>query len=60
MKRKRLIELINRSAYRLAEAEDWLEQTKSRAWLLFLKRESNILLKRAVALWIKTRLGRGK
>lgn len=53
---KRLTELITRSAGRLAEGEEKFEETKDPSWLWFLKKESTILVKRAITFWLKIRI----
>jgi len=47
--------LILRSAERLIEGEDKLEETGDTIWIGFLKRESGILLRRAFRFWLKMR-----
>jgi len=46
---------ILRSAQRLVEGADWYEATGTRFWLLFMRRESTILLRRAFKLWLRLR-----
>ena len=55
---KRLAELITRSAERLAEGVEKFEETKDPMWLWFLRRESSLLVKRAIKFWVKIRLKR--
>ena len=50
---------ILRSAKRLVEAENSYNKTGDRVWVSFLKRESSILLRRAIKFWIKLRLRGG-
>lgn len=47
-----------RSAKRLAEGEQEYEKTKGKFWPAFLKRESTILVRRAVRVWLRLRIGR--
>ena len=49
-----------RSAERLAEAEEYYNKTGDPFWLLFLKKESYILLRRAFKIWFSLRFGRMK
>lgn len=51
---------VLRSAQRLAEAYNRYVMTGNNHWIWFLQRESTILLKRALKLWIKVRLRRIK
>jgi len=46
---------IFRSAERLLEGEKKLEETRDTIWIGFLKRESGILLARALKFWFKIR-----
>ena len=49
---------ILRSAQRLAEAETFYNRAQNdikRVWLAFLRRESNVLVRRAIKLWLKLR-----
>jgi len=52
---KRLVQLTFRSAERMLEGEEKLEETGDPVWKGFLKRESNILLARAFKFWFKIR-----
>ena len=49
---------ILKSAKRLVEGEQELKETKDPIWIGFLKRESNILVRRALKLWFRLRFGR--
>ena len=49
-----------RSAERLVEAEEQYSKTGDHFWLLFLKRESSILLRRAIKIWLRLRFGRAR
>lgn len=60
MKLERLTTLIHRSASRLVEAETRYQETEYSPWLWFLRRESTILVHRAIKLWIKLRFGKTK
>lgn len=51
---------ILRSARRLADAAESLEETGDHFWVAFLKRESNILLRRVLKFWVGIRLRRIK
>lgn len=48
---------ILRSAQRLVEGADWYEATGGKFWLLFMRRESSILLRRAFRIWWRLRFG---
>ena len=52
---KRQARSIFRSAERLLEGEKKLEETRDTVWIGFLKRESGILLARALKFWFKIR-----
>ena len=52
---KRRARSIFRSAERLLEGEKKLEETRDTIWIGFLKRESGILLARALKFWFKIR-----
>lgn len=47
-----------RSVMRLVRGEDSYRSTGDKLWLQFLRRESTILLRRALKFWFKVRLGR--
>jgi len=50
--------LIQNSAERLVEGEKKLREVGDGSWLFFLKRESSILLRLAIKLWLKLRFRR--
>lgn len=52
--------LIQNSAERLAEGEKKLREVGDGAWLFFLKRESSILLRLVVKVWLNLRFRRIK
>jgi hypothetical protein len=49
---------IYRSASRLQEGELQLKSTNDPVWFGFLKRESGIMLRRAISYWFKIRFWR--
>ena len=49
---------VLRSAQRLVEGEQELKKTRDPIWIGFLKRESGILLRRAIRVWFRIRFGR--
>ena len=55
MKLRLLIQLATKSAKRLFEADRNLEESGDRVWLLFMRKESGILLRLALKLWLKLR-----
>jgi len=50
---------IYKSSGRLQQGELQLKSTNDPVWFGFLKRESGILLRRAICYWFKIRFGRG-
>ncbi|KKN40494.1 hypothetical protein LCGC14_0732830 [marine sediment metagenome] len=50
---------LYKSAGRLQEGELQLKSTKNRVWFAFLKKESSIMLRRAIGYWFKIRFRRG-
>ena len=46
---------ILKSAQRLVEGEQQLKETKDPIWISFLKRESNLLLRRTLKVWWQLR-----
>ena len=48
---------ILEAAKRFVDGEQKLKETKDPIWIGFLKRESNILLRRAITLWWRLRFG---
>lgn len=48
---------ILKSAQRLAEGEEEYSKKGDHYWLWFLRKESSILLKRVISLWIRLRFG---
>lgn len=57
MKRTKNGQEILKSAKRLAEGEEEYSKRGNGYWLWFLKKESTILLRRVISLWIKLRFG---
>jgi len=55
---KTLGKSILRSAQRLAEGEQKLNETGDPVWFGFLKRESSILLRRSFSFWWRIRFRR--
>ena len=51
---------VLRSAQRLAEGEIYYKASNDPVWLAFLKKESLILLKRAIKVWLRLRFRRVK
>lgn len=49
---------VLRSAERLVQAEDKFKETRDPAWLFVLKRESSILVRRAIRAWLRLRFRR--
>ena len=49
---------ILKSAKRLVEGEQGLKETEDPLWIAFLKKESNILVRRALKFWFRLRFGR--
>ena len=51
---------VFRSAQRLVEGEDWYQATGAKYWLWFMRRESAIMLRRALYVWLRLRFRRMK
>ena len=49
---------VLRSAERLVEGEEHYKETGEPVWILFLKKESSILVRRAVKVWLNLRFRR--
>ena len=58
MKKTKNGQEILKSAQRLAEGEEEYSKRGNGYWLWFLRKESTILLRRVISLWVKLRLGR--
>lgn len=56
---RNLIELIDSSVKRLREGEEQFEATENPAWFIFIKRESSLLLRLTISLWLKIRFRKG-
>jgi len=55
-KMKKLAGRILRSAQRLECAAEGYEKEKDPVWLCFLRKESTILVRRAISFWLRVRL----